>query len=308
MTPKFCPSCGEPAKEGAKSCTGCGAGLGEKELFRQGQEQREKVLTQQPPKKMVGVKTTTSEEESSCFIAYLGGLGGLAGVTTKTNQVLEIRFGDTQLTVESLSILGKNEVLWATPYDRIKDIHIETGENLPAARFAFGLKKKHRYLVISFEDEYGLEQNPVFEGPGIETAQRSIYQRMVEVDRQPQKSQAPIGTLQPQANYTYQPSVHYNSQSRPQQGPAPAYLPDRKNPGVAAVLSFFWTGLGQIYNGQIGKGISLIILQAFNFLLIFVLIGFITFPLVWAMGIWDAYRTAESYNRAMSYSVAGYRQ
>lgn len=28
-----------------------------------------------------------------------------------------------------------------------------------------------------------------------------------------------------------------------------------KNPGVAAVLSFFWTGLGQIYNGRIGKGL-----------------------------------------------------
>lgn len=28
-----------------------------------------------------------------------------------------------------------------------------------------------------------------------------------------------------------------------------------KDPGIAAVLSFFVTGLGQIYNGQIGKGI-----------------------------------------------------
>ena len=29
----------------------------------------------------------------------------------------------------------------------------------------------------------------------------------------------------------------------------------RHSPGVAAVLSFFWCGLGQIYNGQIGKGL-----------------------------------------------------
>jgi len=29
------------------------------------------------------------------------------------------------------------------------------------------------------------------------------------------------------------------------------------NPGVAAVLSFLFTGLGQIYNGQITKGIIL---------------------------------------------------
>ncbi|MFZ2643538.1 MAG: hypothetical protein WA117_21280 [Verrucomicrobiia bacterium] len=33
-----------------------------------------------------------------------------------------------------------------------------------------------------------------------------------------------------------------------------------KNPGVAAVLSFFVPGLGQIYNGQIGMGITLFIL------------------------------------------------
>lgn len=28
-----------------------------------------------------------------------------------------------------------------------------------------------------------------------------------------------------------------------------------KNPGLAAVLSFFFMGLGQIYNGQIAKGV-----------------------------------------------------
>jgi TM2 domain-containing membrane protein YozV len=30
-----------------------------------------------------------------------------------------------------------------------------------------------------------------------------------------------------------------------------------KNPGLAAVLSFFISGLGQIYNGQIAKGVGL---------------------------------------------------
>ena len=32
-----------------------------------------------------------------------------------------------------------------------------------------------------------------------------------------------------------------------------------KNPGLAAVLSFFYMGLGQIYNGQISKGIIFIV-------------------------------------------------
>jgi TM2 domain-containing membrane protein YozV len=69
-----------------------------------------------------------------------------------------------------------------------------------------------------------------------------------------------------------------------------------KNPGVAAVLSFFITGLGQIYNGQIAKGVLFIVIQAINVLLMYVLIGFITSPIFWIWGMVDAYRTAEKIN------------
>ena len=69
-----------------------------------------------------------------------------------------------------------------------------------------------------------------------------------------------------------------------------------KHPGIAAVLSFFWTGVGQIYNGQILKGILLIILQGINGLLMFVGIGLITYPIVWIWGMYDAYKTAERMN------------
>ncbi|RJO64646.1 MAG: hypothetical protein C4540_02975 [Candidatus Omnitrophota bacterium] len=41
------------------------------------------------------------------------------------------------------------------------------------------------------------------------------------------------------------------------------------NPGVAAVLSFVFNGLGQIYNGQITKGLIIIFLS-FVSLLIFI--------------------------------------
>jgi len=71
---------------------------------------------------------------------------------------------------------------------------------------------------------------------------------------------------------------------------------NKKNPGAAAVLSFFWAGLGQIYNGQIAKGIVLMIVQVINVLLMFVLIGFLTYPLVWLLGIVDAYGTARKHN------------
>ncbi|MFA5380304.1 MAG: hypothetical protein WC455_31370 [Dehalococcoidia bacterium] len=65
------------------------------------------------------------------------------------------------------------------------------------------------------------------------------------------------------------------------------------NPGTAAILSFFWTGLGQIYNGQIGKGLLFMIVQAINVCLIFALIGLLTFPVFWLYGILDAKKTAE---------------
>ncbi len=89
-----------------------------------------------------------------------------------------------------------------------------------------------------------------------------------------------------QQSYQYQPNV---------------MVPPRKNPGVAAVLSFLWTGAGQIYNGQIALGLGLILFQIFNVLLMFVLIGFITFPLTWIIGIYQAYSAAKDYNRRQGY-------
>jgi TM2 domain-containing membrane protein YozV len=73
-----------------------------------------------------------------------------------------------------------------------------------------------------------------------------------------------------------------------------------KNPGLAAVLSFFWTGLGQIYNGQIAKGIGFIIIYGISWILMFLLIGFITTPILWIYGMWDAYKSAERINWEIS--------
>ena len=53
--------------------------------------------------------------------------------------------------------------------------------------------------------------------------------------------------------------------------------PQIKNPGLAAVLSFLIPGLGQIYNGEVGKGILIIIVQVVNALLMMVIIGFFRF-------------------------------
>jgi TM2 domain-containing membrane protein YozV len=74
----------------------------------------------------------------------------------------------------------------------------------------------------------------------------------------------------------------------------------KKNPGLAAVASFFFAGLGQIYNGDILKGVLLMIVQVINVLLCFVLVGFLTYPVVWIYGIWDAYKSAEKFNQSIT--------
>ena len=71
---------------------------------------------------------------------------------------------------------------------------------------------------------------------------------------------------------------------------------NRKNPGLAAVLSFFIPGLGQIYNGQIGKGILVIILSIVFSAMVIFLIGFILAPAIWIWAMYDAYSTAKKIN------------
>jgi len=73
-----------------------------------------------------------------------------------------------------------------------------------------------------------------------------------------------------------------------------------KKPGVAAVLSFFFMGLGQIYNGQIGKGIIFIILYGISIALMFVFVGFITTPILWIWGMVDANKSAKKINQKMA--------
>ena len=70
-----------------------------------------------------------------------------------------------------------------------------------------------------------------------------------------------------------------------------------KNPTLAAILSFLINGLGQVYNGQIGKGILIFVVQIINVLLMSIVIGFITTPIVWIWSIYDAYKVATRLNQ-----------
>ena len=83
-------------------------------------------------------------------------------------------------------------------------------------------------------------------------------------------------------------------QPRPVTYQEPVY--QQKNPGIAAVLSAFFVGFGQIYNGEIGKGLIFIVAYFVSILLMFIVIGFITTPILWVFGIYDAYNTAKRIN------------
>jgi TM2 domain-containing membrane protein YozV len=67
--------------------------------------------------------------------------------------------------------------------------------------------------------------------------------------------------------------------------------PKKKEPVLAALLSFIFAGSGQVYNGELGKGILVLagtIIGAF----IFLVPGII----VWLFGIFDAYTTSMKMN------------
>ena len=73
-----------------------------------------------------------------------------------------------------------------------------------------------------------------------------------------------------------------------------------KNPSIAVVLSFFWPGLGQIYNGQIGKGVLFMIAAGLSALLMWVLIGFLIYPIIWIWGMVDANTSAKRINQELA--------
>lgn len=67
---------------------------------------------------------------------------------------------------------------------------------------------------------------------------------------------------------------------------------EKKSSGIAAVLSFLIPGLGQIYNGELMKGIMFVILAMVFGILSIILIGIPLYVILWVYAIYDAYNTA----------------
>lgn len=74
-----------------------------------------------------------------------------------------------------------------------------------------------------------------------------------------------------------------------------------RSPILAAILSLILSGLGQIYNGQITKGVIFIVLQLINAALTAVLIGWVLMPIVGLWAMIDAYLVAKSNNERYGY-------
>ena len=73
----------------------------------------------------------------------------------------------------------------------------------------------------------------------------------------------------------------------------PTVVTNDKSPALAAILSFFIIGLGQVYLGLTKKGIILFVLAIISGFLMSIVIGWITWLLVWGYAIYDAYNSAE---------------
>lgn len=76
-------------------------------------------------------------------------------------------------------------------------------------------------------------------------------------------------------------------------------VPSNKSSGLAALLSFLIIGLGQVYLGLTKKGIILFLLAIISGLLMMVLIGWITWLLVWGYAIYDAYNSCEKMKKGI---------
>lgn len=71
-----------------------------------------------------------------------------------------------------------------------------------------------------------------------------------------------------------------------------------KNAGLSVLASFFIPGLGSMINGDVGKGIAILVGYLVSCVLVIVLIGLVGVFGFWVWGMVDAYQGAQKWNAA----------
>lgn len=101
-------------------------------------------------------------------------------------------------------------------------------------------------------------------------------------------------------------------------------LVNRKSEGLAILLSFIITGLGQMYVGRIGRGISLLVAQIVMSLLAMMVLPTMSYSspgavlaasltlmlailILWIYSMYDAYSLAKEHNQELLRRGGGYR-
>lgn len=79
-----------------------------------------------------------------------------------------------------------------------------------------------------------------------------------------------------------------------------AMMMNKKSEGLTLLLSFLITGLGHIYVGQTSKGVALLVaaILCWGLGLLF-LFPFVIVFILWIYGMYDSYKLAQEYNRAL---------
>lgn len=74
------------------------------------------------------------------------------------------------------------------------------------------------------------------------------------------------------------------------------YMEQRKTPAIAILLSFIISGAGQIYNGEVGKGIGMIIAYIFCWAASALAFPVLILIVLWIYGMVDANTKAKEFN------------
>lgn len=97
-------------------------------------------------------------------------------------------------------------------------------------------------------------------------------------------------------NVKFCPNCGMSPTGEVKSGPEVNVVRSTKSPLFALILSFFITGLGQIYLGLTKKGILLLILMFISFVLTLIYIGSILAFILWLYSMYDAYQSAVKIN------------